>query len=269
LRLLVPGISVQVIAPEEASPARRLRRRDRSAPRQRLPQFRQIVRQFALEHHLRAGLGVFESERRGMQRLAAQLLYGRARGFGQFRDLGFEPRAIGRGANQRMADMGHMHADLMGATGLKLAAQQRGDAVILDLLPMGDGFAAARFGRHGHFLALGRMSAEEGFNGSMGAIRNAPDESEIFARQGERAAMIGEKRRQPMIGGVGLGDDEQACRFLVGSMHDARSADAADARQARPSLGDPRLHSRAGLVAARWTVPRRSQLADQDRVWCL
>ncbi len=60
-------------------------------------------------------------------------------------DLGLEARAIGFIADQRMADMGHMHADLMRAAGLQLTAQERGHAVILDLLPMGDGFAPARF----------------------------------------------------------------------------------------------------------------------------
>ena len=41
--------------------------------------------------------------------------------------LGQETGAIDRVADQRMADMGHMHPDLVGATGFQLAPDQRGD----------------------------------------------------------------------------------------------------------------------------------------------
>ena len=41
--------------------------------------------------------------------------------------LGFETGAINVVAEQRMAEMGEVDADLMGAAGLELAGQQRGD----------------------------------------------------------------------------------------------------------------------------------------------
>jgi hypothetical protein len=40
-----------------------------------------------------------------------------------------------------------------------------------------------------------------------------------------------ELRGQPVMGGVGLGHDQQAAGVLVDAVHDARAAFAADARQ--------------------------------------
>ncbi len=58
---------------------------------------------------------MLEAERRGVQRLAAELLDGRAGLFGKLRRFGLEPRPVRRIADERMADMGEMHADLMSA----------------------------------------------------------------------------------------------------------------------------------------------------------
>ena len=62
-----------------------------------------------------------------MQRLASEGGQGGLAPGTEVAGLGFEMRAIDAIAHQRMADMGQMHPDLMGASGLQLAGQQGGD----------------------------------------------------------------------------------------------------------------------------------------------
>ena len=60
-----------------------------------------------------------------MQRLAPERPQGLAAASAARRlALVLKPAAIERVAEQRMADMGHMHADLMRAPGLELAAHE-------------------------------------------------------------------------------------------------------------------------------------------------
>ena len=51
----------------------------------------------------------------------------------------------------------------------------------------------------------------------------------IFAHQRTRAAMIGEQRCEAVMGGVGLGDNQQAGRVLVEAMDDAGALHPANA----------------------------------------
>ena len=83
----------------------------------------------------------------------------------------------------------------------------------------------------------------------MRAVGNAPDEGEIFARQRQLAAVIGEEAREAVMRGVGLGDDQQAGRVLVDAMHDAGLLHPADAGQAIAAMGDQRIDQRAASHA--------------------
>ncbi len=70
---------------------------------------------------------MFESQGAGVKRLTIQFCQRALRRFRQLLGLGLEPCAIIAVAKQGMADMGHMHADLMGAAGFQLAGDQAGD----------------------------------------------------------------------------------------------------------------------------------------------
>ena len=61
-------------------------------------------------------------------------------------------------------------------------------------------------------------------------VGHAPDEREIGALERAGAAMVGELRREALMGPVVLGDDEQAGRVLVEAVDDAGPLHAADAR---------------------------------------
>ena len=100
-----------------------------------------------------------------------------------------------------------------------------------------------------------------------GAVGHAPDEGEIGALQRAGAAVIGELRREALMGAVVLGDHQEAGRVLVEPMHDARPLHAADAGEAVAAMGDERVDQRAGLVARRpgWTT-RPGGLVDDDEV---
>ena len=118
-----------------------------------MPQARKVVRQAGLEAQDLAGFGVLEAQYMGVQGLSAKGLRALARAFsGKQRRLGLEARAVGVVAEQRMADMGQMHPDLVGAAGLQPAGEQArdrlsvGSGVGFQQLPVGDRLAAVRRG---------------------------------------------------------------------------------------------------------------------------
>src|SRR3982074_3979609 len=100
--------------------------------------------------------------------------------------LGFEMRAIDAVAQQRMADMGEVPPDLMGAAGLELAGEQRRDwfavAPVKELLdlPVGDRLAAGVTYRH--FLPGVRMAVDRCIDGAGLAGRHSPYERQDEAR---------------------------------------------------------------------------------------
>ena len=65
-----------------------------------------------------------EGEDRGVQGLAAERVERRPRRRRQEARLGLETRPVDRIAEQRMADMGEMDADLVGASGLQPAGDE-------------------------------------------------------------------------------------------------------------------------------------------------
>ena len=167
------------------------------------------------------------------------------------RDLRLEARAIGQIADQRMADMRHMHADLMRAARLQPTGQQRRGAEILEPFPMGDRLAPARGGDHRHALALRRVAADRRVDRPLRALGRAPGEGEIVAREIEFAAVILEEFRETGMRRVGLGDDDEPACILVDAMHDAGLLDAANAGETLAAMRDERIDQRAALMPRR------------------
>src|SRR5260370_42177315 len=108
--------------------------------------------------------------------------------------LGFEMRAIDAVAQQRMADMGEVHPDLMGAPGLELAGQERRDRLALAPvegfldLPMGNGLAAAF--AHRPFLSGMRMPVDRRVDGAALAGGAAPYRGHVGAPPPSRGALV-------------------------------------------------------------------------------
>jgi hypothetical protein len=202
--------------------------------------------------------------------LASEGLQGRLTRFPEMAGLGLEVRAIDGIAHQRVADVSHMHPDLMGAAGLELAGEKRGDRLAVAPgkrflhLPMGDGLAAAR--AHRHFLTRMRMTVDRRIDSSALPVGHAPDEGPIAAPHRAGAAVVGELRDQRLVRPVVLRHHHQPGGVLVEPVHDARPPDAADAGKACAAMGDQRVHQRAGLVPRGGMHHEASRLVDDDNV---
>ena len=177
---------------------------------------------------------MLEAQPGRMERLPrAKFCENRLGGLSQMGGLGFEARSIDGICQQGMADMGHVDADLVRASGLQFAAHQRhgtgAGAKNFLRIPMGDRFTRTLMMGHGHFLAIVRMARDGCVDVPRAAIHPAPDKSPIGARQRECPAVICKEIRQALMGGIGLGDDEQSGRVFVDAMHDARASYATNA----------------------------------------
>ena len=98
--------------------------------------------------HSLAGRRVLELQHEGMQRLTVELVDDGLGGIRQKVRLGSEGSAIFGIADQRVADMCHMYADLMGPARFEVAFDRRGERgaiglfeIALDHLVMGDRLA--------------------------------------------------------------------------------------------------------------------------------
>ena len=130
----------------------------------------------------------------------------------------------------------------------RLAIGRRRGQVLHDLV-MGDGVAPALPADHDDLLAVMRGAGERCLDRSAPPLGHAPDDRQVGALQRPGAAVIGELRRERLMGEVVLGHHEQARGVLVEPVHDARPLHAADAREALPAMGDQRIDQRAGIVA--------------------
>ncbi len=160
-------------------------------------------------------------------------------------DLGVEGSTIVPIADQRMANMGQMHADLMGPPGFQIAVDKRRCRWVFprraeSLAHLIVGHRVAGIGCIGRFDATFRAvrtgSAEGGIDGSLGGLRLAPHQRLVGAPQRPRATVIGKLVSQVSVRKVVLGDHHHAAGVLVQPVHDSRTTNAADARQRRPAM---------------------------------
>ena len=217
-----------------------------------------------------SGSGMFDREEPGVQGLTAKPIEGRLGPGAELARLGLEMRTIDRVTHQRVAGMGEMHPDLMGAPGLELTGDEHGDRLAAPAierllhLPMGDGLAAAL--AHRHFLPRVGMAIDRGIDRALPPCWNAPRECHVAAPQRAGPAMIGELRAQRLMGRIVLGRDHQAGGVLVEPMHDAGPPDAADAGKACATVRDQRIDQRPGFVARRGMDDQPLRLVDDDEV---
>ena len=109
-----------------------------------------------------------EAQRTRVQALSAQPL---------FRAL----MPVDKIAEQGVTDVRHVHADLVRAAGLQLAADVRVAVVARDDRPVRDG-AAGVFLRYGHALAIGRVAADGRIHRAGIVAQIAADDGLIRAR---------------------------------------------------------------------------------------
>ena len=129
--------------------------------------------------------------------------------------------AVGRIADERVADRAQVHADLVGAAGFEPAAQQGGVGVALEHLVMRHCRPSAR--DHRHLRARDRVAADRRVD--LAVARDAAvHHREVLALDAARLELAHE------IGlrGQGLRHDQQAAGVLVEPMHDAGARHAGE-----------------------------------------
>ncbi len=173
--------------------------------------------------------------------------------------------------------MGHVDPDLMRATGLQPAFQQRRDSRFAAAAAeaFGDGEMRHRMacirvaGSHDAAPRAVRGAAERRVDRAPGALRRPPDQRRIGALQAAAAPMVGKGAREGAMRGVGLRRDDQPARILVEPVHDARPPHAADPRQAVAAMVDQRVDQRSGPVAGAGMHDEAGRLVDDDQVLVL
>ncbi len=159
---------------------------------------------------------------------------------------------IDRIADQGVADMRRVHADLMGAAGLKSAGEAGRNAAALAGKPFID-------------VKVGDRTPAGGDNGHAGAVRGVPvdprlnpepplDQPARMTRMGRvRDAVanrhvatidtvIGELFREPCLRAVGFRHDEQPAGILVNAMDDTRTRSPADPGQSVAAVVQEGVH---------------------------
>ncbi len=230
----------------------------------------QILRQRGFPVQNLSGHRVFDHQQICMEGLSAK---GGQRGLALWPELtgfGLEAGAIDLVAEQGMAEMGEVDADLVSAAGLELAGEQGGDrfgiAAVegLDHFPVGDRITAAL--THRHFLTAIRVPVDRLVDGAGFSARRSPGERHVAAPHFAGAAMVGELRRQRLVGAVVLGHHHQAGGVLVEPVDDAGTADPADAGKAQPAMGNQRVDQRSGLMPGGGMHHEILRLVDDDDV---
>ncbi len=208
-----------------------------------------------------------------MKRLTMQPLDQCAGPFRQKRRLGLEAGGVERITHHGMTDMGHMHADLVGASRLQRTAHQAYQRLALLVsaeasldLKMGDGLPATLLRHDSLFLAMPWVAAQWGLNRAGAALHGAPDKSEIVAGEREGPPVIGKQVAQRLMRFVILGDHQKAGCVLIEPMDDTGALDAPNARQGVAAMGNERIDECAAFMAGSGMHDEPGRLVDDDEI---
>ena len=164
---------------------------DESAPAQCLQHGFKFRRKRAGEGYQGFCAGVDELQPHGVEALA-----------GQSRDRFFG--AIHRIPQNRMANMGHVYADLMGAACFQAAAHMGVAAEAFQYLPVGHSVAAAAVG-HRHFFSICGVAADGGVH----CARIVAEISGADGFIGARESVVGQLGGEEQVGRVVFGGNDE------------------------------------------------------------
>ena len=161
-----------------------------------------------------------EAERLGVQRLPGQDLEEiviKRPPFSRVQAVSDDPPVVGRIAEDGMADVSGMNADLVRPARLQPKTHESREWHGLDRLVMGDGMFAFLGGDDGHLLPVAGVAPDGGVDGPCRRVGHAPHEAEVAPQ--DRALL--ELSSQRAVRHVVLGHDHQARGVFVETMYDA------------------------------------------------
>jgi len=168
--------------------------------------------------------------------------------------------AVDRVAQDGVADVGHVDADLVGAAGLQAAAQVGDTGVTGDDLPVGDGTAAG--GDHGHLFPVGAAAADGGVHSAAVLLHIAGHQALVGAGEG----VVLQLRAEGQVGGVVFGGDDEAAGIAVDAVDDAGALFAADAGETVAAVVEQGVDQGAVRVAGGRMDHQARGLVDHDDV---
>ena len=195
-----------------------------------------------------------EPQSRGMQRLAGEGVgsCGARNGLGQFAASSIVPVA-----DQGVSDVGHVDSYLVRAAGFQTAAN-KGCVITECFNYLNAGYSLSpAMPEHRLFLSVGPVASDSRVKLDDAAVleADARDPPQPRAPAIRRAVakrhvtsfdgMGGKLVCQPVMGNVGLGDDEQPGRVLVDSMDDSGAPFSADTGEVASKMMQERIDHRA------------------------
>lgn len=122
--------------------------------------------------------------------------------------------AVALVVEEDVADVLHVHAYLVGASGFEDALDEGDVAEAFEYAVVGDGMLSFAIGQDSHLHAVARVAADVARDGSFVLFDVAPHQGTVAALR----SLMEELVAQVGLGVGGLGDDEQAGGVLVDAM---------------------------------------------------
>ena len=162
--------------------------------------------------------------------------------------------------DHRVAAMGEMDTNLVGASGLEAAFEQTGGVADDAAHPVVGHRRPAALGHDRHPFAVQRAAPDIAFDAARGWAGQSPYQGLINSRKASRGELIG----QTVVRGVGLGGHHESAGVLVEPVDDAGPHDAANARQAVATVGDKGVDQGRIRISGGGVHDHAGRLVDDD-----
>ncbi len=151
--------------------------------------------------------------------------------------------AVKQIADNRVANVGCMHPNLMRSPGFEVKLYQGQVLKILSYPPMGDRPASIR--HHRHFFTILGVPPNIGFNHAAFGLRATVDQTQVKA-----ARCFGlDLRLQGVVGSIGFRDRDHAAGIFIEAVDNTRTVFAVNLRQLT-AVGQQGMHQSASLMAS-------------------
>ena len=167
-------------------------------------------------------------------------------------------------ADERGAFVMEVDADLVGAAGVEMAEDERGEGggVGGEDFVIGDGGLAAGRIDDGHFLAVHGVAADVGEDAVLRGLRDALGDGEVEFFHGPAGELADER----LVGDVRLGDDDAAGGVLIQPVDDAGALDAADAGELALAMMQQGIDQRAVGISRCRMDDHAGALVEDDQI---